>query len=107
VVPSPNADSPDAHPQQTCSLELTANEQALDACESASPPRRKNYPWSELLKRVFSIDVLSCEHCGGRVRVLAVIHSPETTRKILDHLGLPSRPPPIASASRQDAHADY
>jgi len=34
--------------------------------------------------------------CGDTV--LCAIHPPEAIRKILDCLGLPSRPPPIASA---------
>ena len=50
------------------------------------------------MKRVFQIDVLLCERCGGRLNVIAAIHPPETTRKILNHLGLPSRPPPLAPA---------
>jgi hypothetical protein len=32
------------------------------------------------------------------MRILAAIHPPEAIRKILDCLGLPSRPPPIARA---------
>jgi hypothetical protein len=32
------------------------------------------------------------------MKVLAQIHPPETTRKILQCLGLPARPPPIAEA---------
>jgi len=34
--------------------------------------------------------------CGGKLRILAAIQPPETTRKILDWLRLPSKPPPIA-----------
>ena len=64
--------------------------------------RRKNYTWSELMKRVFAADVLTCAHCGGRLRILTMIRPPETTRKILDHLGLPSRPPPLAPAAFQE-----
>jgi len=33
------------------------------------------------------------------MRILCAIHPPEAIRKILDCLGLPSRPPPIASAA--------
>jgi hypothetical protein len=36
--------------------------------------------------------------CGARTRILAEIHPPEAICKILDCLGLPSRPPPIAAA---------
>jgi len=69
-----------------------------DATGSAPPPRRKNYSWSELLKRVFEIDILVCERCGGPVRVIAAIQEPETAQQILNYLGLPSRPPPITPA---------
>jgi len=61
------------------------------------PPRR-NYAWAYLMMRVFLLDVLRCERCGGRMRILAAIHPPDTTRKILDCLGLPSRGPPLAPA---------
>src|SRR5688572_13424268 len=53
---------------------------------------------AELMRRVFSIDVLECLRCGGRMRIIAAIHPPEAIRKILDCLGLPSRAPPIATA---------
>src|SRR5207249_9492500 len=43
--------------------------------------RRKNYSWSQLLRRVFNIDVSVCERCGGPVRVLAAIQEPETAEK--------------------------
>ena len=39
-----------------------------------------------------------CDGCGGRMRILAAIERPHTIREILDCLGLPSRPPPIAPA---------
>ena len=58
--------------------------------EGKTLPPPRNYAWAELLRRVFEIDVLACE-CGGRLRIIADIHPPDTTRKILDCLGLPSR----------------
>ncbi len=70
------------------------------------PPRR-NYAWAYLMMRVFLLDVLQCERCGGRMKILAAIHPPTTTRKILDCLGLPSRGPPLAPAiSDFTAHMD-
>jgi hypothetical protein len=72
-----------------------AVESEPETATSAPPPRRKNYSWSELLRRVFDIDVLICERCSGRVRVIAAIEEPKTIQKILNHLGLPSKPPPI------------
>ena len=70
--------------------------------KQGSGSRPRNYSWAELMRRVFAIDVLECPACGGRMRVLCAIHPPEAIRKILDCLGLPSRPPPIASAALED-----
>ena len=64
-----------------------------------SSVRDHNYTWAELMKRIFLVDVLQCEHCGGRMKILAAIRPPTVTVKILECLGLPSRAPPLASAS--------
>ena len=69
----------------------------------AAKQRSRNYSWAQLMKRVFAIDVLQCDRCGGAMRLMATIHSPEAKRKILDCLGLPSRPPPMAPAVREPA----
>jgi len=58
--------------------------------------RRRNYAWASLMARVFEIDVLKCTECNGRLRILAAIHPPVNTRKILESMGLPSRAPPVA-----------
>ncbi len=63
------------------------------------PPGRKNYSWSQLLRRVFDIDTSVCELCGGPVRVIAAIEEPGSVQKILNCLALPSKPPPITPPS--------
>ena len=60
--------------------------------------RPKQYAWADLLKRVFAVDALKCEHCGGRMRILCAVNPPEAIRKILDCLGMPIRAPPTAPA---------
>jgi hypothetical protein len=50
------------------------------------------------MRRVFAVDVLACD-CGGKLRLISAIHPPEATRKILGHLGLASKPPPLAPAA--------
>jgi hypothetical protein len=57
--------------------------------------------WTELLQRVFEVDALCCQRCGGRMRVLAAITEADVARRILDCLDLPSRAPPLAT-SRPD-----
>ena len=54
------------------------------------------------MRRVFAVDVLECARCGGPLRILAAVQSPEAIRKILDCLGLPSRAPPIAPPAIHD-----
>jgi len=61
-------------------------------------PYPSRYSWSELMRRVFGIDVLSCVHCGGRRRLIALITDTLVARRILRHLGLPSEAPPLAAA---------
>jgi len=46
------------------------------------------------------IERVGSNRCGGRMRILAAIEDPSVAPKILDYLGLPSRPPPIAPARR-------
>lgn len=58
----------------------------------------RNYSWAELMKRVFELDLLEYPKCGGRMRILCAINPPDAIKKILDCLGLPSRPPPISPA---------
>jgi len=41
--------------------------------------------WAQRLKRVFNIDVSTCGHCGGAVRIVASIEEPTAIRAILDH----------------------
>ncbi|MGH7574458.1 MAG: hypothetical protein ACREM1_04920 [Longimicrobiales bacterium] len=36
--------------------------------------------------------------CGGPLRIIAFLAPPEPVHAILDHLGLPSRPPPLSPA---------
>jgi hypothetical protein len=63
-----------------------------------TPPRRgymrpRHYPWADLLRRTFAIDVLACPACGGRLRFLVTIADPRVIAKILSHLGLPVEVP--------------
>lgn len=70
--------------------------------QPAQPPGRLGprirVPWADLLRKVFAVDVLACPACGGRLEVLAFITEQAVARKILDHLGLASRAPPLAPA---------
>ncbi len=50
---------------------------------------------------VYSIDVLACAQCGGRLRFVATIEDPPIVSKILAHLGLPTRDPSLRLRGRR------
>jgi len=47
--------------------------------------KRRAMSWAQRLKRVFNIDVSTCVHCGGAVRIVASIEEPNAIRAILGH----------------------
>lgn len=63
---------------------------------SSRPPHRTL--WAELMRRVFGLDVLRCEVCGSRRRLVSLIMERSVIIRILDHLGLDRAPPPISPA---------
>ena len=72
----------------------------------AKKQRPKRYAWAELLKRVFDVDALECDRCGGRMRILCAVNPPEAIRKILACLGMPIRAPPTAPALIRDEYGE-
>jgi Putative transposase/Transposase zinc-binding domain len=65
--------------------------------DSAAPQEKKerslNRSWSELLKRSFAIDVLTCSSCGGKMRLVSHIEEPTIVSQILGHVGLSTEAP--------------
>ena len=53
-----------------------------------TPPiqRHISMTWAQRLKRVFKIDIETCEHYGGKVKVIASIEHPQVIEKILGHI---------------------
>jgi hypothetical protein len=49
-------------------------------------PRHVAMSWAQRLKRVFGIEIQSCEHCGGAVKIVASIEDPQIISRILEHL---------------------
>jgi len=80
------------------SIEDNPSEDSVD--EVFTLPKPKQYiSWARLLKRVFNIDIETCPHCQGKMKIIAAIEDPPTIVKILKHLGLPARAPPRAPAN--------
>ena len=63
--------------------------------------RHRAMRWAQRLKRVFKLDLESCEGCGGQVRVMASLEDPLVIGKILEHLERTG--PGIAGAGRRPA----
>jgi Putative transposase len=70
--------------------------------KTASP---RAWSWAALMHRAFGIDVLTCAHCGGRLRLIATLHDPAVIRTILTHVALcrpgqsPGPAPPESGAA--------
>jgi hypothetical protein len=62
------------------------------ASAGARSPGR--WPWARLLRRVFAVPVLVCEHCGGPRRILGAVTEPHAVRRRLAALGRAAEPPP-------------
>ncbi len=98
VVPAPAAKTSACH-----------NDQDDRQAKRSTKQRRDAHTWAELMRRGFSLDVLSCA-CGGRREVIALIEDVDVARRILKHLQLPAeavvfrppRPPPPSCAPRHD-----
>jgi hypothetical protein len=69
-------------------LEATTTQSGDDAS-----PRKSRITWARLLKRVFNIDFKTCNLCGGNMKIIAAIEDPNVIKKILSHLGLPTKAP--------------
>lgn len=68
-----------------------APDDARAAADARSPSR---WPWARLLHRVFAIQILVCERCGGPRRILGAVTEPHAVRRRLAALGLAAEPPP-------------
>ena len=57
-----------------------------DSQDRTAAETRASMTWAQRLKRVFDIDVATCDLCGGAVKVIACIEDSVVIKKILDHL---------------------
>jgi len=84
-----------------CQEEVAAAKSGSGEVKDKHGWRPRNYPWAQLMARVFEFDVLACPRCGAKMRILAAIDAPDAIRKILSCLGLPTRAPPVEQAQPQ------
>jgi Putative transposase len=78
------------------------SEPKLDGAQpewEAQRPRR--LAWAALLARTFGLDVLRCEKCGGRMKIVAAVMDPEQIVRLCNHLGEPAQAPVVAPSRYQ------
>lgn len=79
--------------------EVEAGCPLADSTDPDDPEDRQQASrWARLMRRVFDIDVLVCDRCGGTRRIIAFVTERRVVQRILGHLGLPTEPPPTTPA---------
>jgi hypothetical protein len=58
---------------------------AAKPTEKERAPKAVRMSWMQRLKRVFAIDIETCQRCGGTLEVIASIEDPELIERILAH----------------------
>ena len=81
-------------------------EKSLEVQDEDNSAKQKRISWAKLLSRVFALDMGSCELCPGEMKAISAVIKQEVVVKILTHLGLPARAPPI-SPSRIPRQEDF
>lgn len=66
--------------------------------EAGKTKRRASYLWAMPIARIYSALPLLCPRCGQPMRIIAFILDPSTVSRLLDHLGEPTKPPPLSPA---------
>jgi len=77
---------------------LAAQPTPVQTSDGAPHRCAARYLWAMLLARIYEAFPLTCPTCGAQMRIVAFITEAPTVQRILDHIGEPARPPPIAPA---------
>ncbi len=97
LVPPPRAHLTRFHgifaPNAALRAQLTSSGRGKGATTEASAnadhrtpdEKRRSMTWAQRLKRVFGIDVDTCEHCGGAAEIIASVEASDAIRAILGH----------------------
>ena len=66
--------------------------------------RTHRLTWAALLARVFALDVTVCPACGGRLRLIAALTEPESIRRYLQGVDLPTEHTPAEKRAIRHLH---
>ena len=59
---------------------------SADETDQTPAEKRASITWAKRLKRVFNIEIETCDKCDGDVRIIASIEDPAVIQKILAYL---------------------
>jgi hypothetical protein len=90
IVPSPKVEPVNSGLETT--PHLAFKQEAIETKSKVG--RRKYIPWNELLRRTFGCEIV-CPHCGGAIRLIALVKTERTIETILFGMGFPTGPPKV------------
>jgi hypothetical protein len=97
VIPPPAAENAAATKETTASQNPPPSSRPVP--EPASGGTRCRYiKWAELMRLTFGLTVDQCPACGGRMKLRALVHDPDSIERFLRHEGLWAPPPEPAAA---------
>jgi hypothetical protein len=82
------------------------NPEAGEWDEPETFPRRFPYTWAMLVARIYEALPLLCPRCGSAMRIIAFITNAADVKRILEHIGEASEPPPV-SPSRAPPQEEF
>ena len=108
MVPKPRVNLTRFHgvfaPNNKCRSLITTKKKVkkgdAKANEVTEAERRSKMTWAQRLKRVFDIEISTCAHCGGDVKVIACIEDRAVIDKILTHIKKKESPESTQSEAR-------
>jgi hypothetical protein len=103
-VPEPNKHLVHFYGAYANRIRQSYREQIRPDHEANPAPSRRaaNKRWAELIYRIYEVDPLTCNQCGGQMKILAFITETATIRRILDHrdkIAAEPRAPPTVSST--------
>ena len=74
---------------------------AVGGIASTEPIQKPSRYWAAMIKRVYEVDPLVCDKCGGQMKIIAFLEKQREIEKLCENLGYPRyrAPPPLENES--------
>jgi hypothetical protein len=91
VIPQPESSTSETPPAPQAHTKPPAK-------PARTGPRCRYWPWAELMRLTLGLPVDTCPHCGGRMKLRALVRDRESIERFLRHQGLWTEPLGLAEA---------